>query len=238
MKQFYIFLLFIALPFFSKASAYWMEIKGSGKTGETVSVQLIYGNIDDFGVRHRQTGQELTLAGEFKFMLVDPNGTRLPLKLIPKADCWEASFTPKDEGTYTILGLNDTHPVVDRSKAGGENILPIDYLCSRYNVGLESKNLKPESALDILVSKTDKGVSVRAFKGLFPAKKGTKLRVFNPQNWEKELTLNENGAAGFTPTLNGMYIVRIDDVDPKAGTYKGVSYTSVRYRCNYCLFIE
>lgn len=238
MKSFYIFLLFIVLPFLSKASAYWMEIKGSGKTGETVSVQLIYGNIDDFGVRHRQTGQELALAGEFKFSLVDPKGNKLPLKLVPKTDCWEASFTPNDKGTYTILGLNDTHPVVNRSKVGGENILPIDYLCSRYIAGMESKDLKPQSALDILVSKTSEGVSVTAFKDLVPAKKGTKLRVFNPQNWEKELTVNENGGAMFKPTMNGMYIIRIDGVDPKSGTYKGISYTSVRYRCNYCLFIK
>lgn len=238
MKRLYIFLLFISLPFLSKASAYWMEIKGSGKIGEAVTVQLIYGNIDDAGIRHRQTGKELTLAGAFRFNLIDPLGNQLSLKMVLKADCWEAVFTPEKKGSYAILGVNDSHPVVDRSKTGGESVLPVDYLCSRYQIGGESEQLKPESVLDILVSKAAKGVSVRVFKNKEKAKKGTKLRVFNPENWEKELILDENGSAVFTPTLKGMYVIRMDDVEPKAGTYQGVSYTSIRNRCNYCLFVE
>lgn len=238
MRPYYLFVLFIILPFFSKASAYWMEINGSGKVGEAVTIQLIYGNIDESGIRHRQTGKELTLAGEFQFSLVEPSGKRTPLKMQLKADCWEATFNPQTKGTYAILGLNNSHPVVDRSKTGGENILPIDYLCSRYVAGMESAIQQPLAKLDIIVTKSEKGVLLRVFKDQQKIKQGTKLRVFNPDNWEKELVVDADGTASFFPKLPGMYVIRVDDVEEKAGIYKELAYKSIRSRCNYCLFVE
>lgn len=229
-------LLFI--PFLSYSSAYWMEVKGSGKAGEKVIVQLIYGNIDDFGIRHRQSGKELKLAGEFSFSLIDPAGKKTVLKLNQKSDCWETTFTPKDKGTYRILGLNNSHPVVDRSATGGENVLPVDYLCSQYLVGAAQGPSDPMQFLDITIFKENKSIIVQAFQNNKPAKAKSKLRVFNPENWEKELVLDEKGTAVFSPTMKGMYIVRLDWVDPKSGNYKGTAYTSIRHRCNYCLFIE
>lgn len=234
----WIILILIFAPFFSQASAYWMEITGSGKTGEKVTVKLIYGNIDDFGIRHRQTGKELLLAGEFHFNLVEPAGTKSALQFYQKKDCWEASFTPKNKGTYRILGINNTHPVIDRSASGGENVLPIDYLCSQYIVGSAQGKPVPLQFLDITTRKEGKVIKVAAFQGNLAAKSKTKLRVFNPENWEKELVLDENGTAVFSPTRKGMYIIRLDWTEPKGGTYSGLTYTSIRHRCNYCLFIE
>jgi hypothetical protein len=237
-KNTFALLFLILIPFLSHSSAYWMEVKGSGKAGEKVILQLIYGNIDDFGIRHRQTGKALQLAGEFSFSLIGPDGKKTALQLSQQSDCWETTFIPKETGTYRILGINNTHPVVDRAAIGGENVLPVDYLCSQYVVGKKPGNSNPMQFLDILVSKIDKAIKVEAFQRNKPAKAKTKLRVFNPENWEKELVLDEKGTAVFSPTMKGMYIIRLDWVDPKVGTYKGTSYTSIRYRCNYCLFIE
>jgi hypothetical protein len=163
-------LVLIFSPFFSQASAYWMEITGSGKTGEKVIVKLIYGNIDGFGIRHRR-----------------------------------------------ILGINNTHPVVDRSASGGENGLPIDYLCSQYIVGSAQGKLGLLQFLDITIRKEGKVIKVAAFHDNLAAKRKTKLRVFNPENWEKELVLDENGTAVFSATMKGMYIIRLDWTEPKGG---------------------
>ncbi|WP_131536599.1 hypothetical protein [Pedobacter nototheniae] len=238
MRTLLLLISFLIFSFTSKASAYWMEIKGSGKLNYLVTVQLIYGNIDDLGIRHRQTGRELSLTGEFKLNLIDPSGNKTDLKLTLKNDCWEAYFTPKLKGIYRILGLNDTHPVVDRSKIGGENILPIDYLRSNYQVEVENYKSTPSQFLDILIQQKGDLVIVKAYNDGKQAKKNTKLRVFNPQNWEKELTLDENGEATFSISTKGMYVIRQDFVDSKAGNYKGIPYTSIRHRCNYCLFIK
>ncbi|OKS88491.1 hypothetical protein [Mucilaginibacter polytrichastri] len=231
---FNLFLLF-CMPLTGKAAAYWMDVKGSGKLNHTVKVEVCYGNIDEYSIRHRDTGKELKLTGDFKFMLISPGGQKVPLAITQQADCWAGEFTPTEKGTYRILGINDSHPVVDRSKTGGINVRPIDYLAATYDVETITPLTIPIQFLDIVTSREGKTIHIKAFNNGKPAAKGTKLRVFNPENWEKELTVDEKGEAFFNITMPGPYIIREDWDDAVTGTYKALSYTSVRHRCNYCL---
>jgi hypothetical protein len=241
MKRLIISILFLlfCIPINSKAAAYWMEVIGSGKLSEPVRIQICYGNIDDYSIRHRDTGKELKLTGAFKINVVDDAGKSTPLTLNPQADCWEAEFTPGHEGIYQILAVNDSHPVVDRSKTGGKNVRPVDFLCSAYEVGKGGIAVtKPAQLLDIIAACKNDVVVIHAFNNDAPVAVGTKLRVFNPENWEKELTVNEKGETFFKTTMKGLYIIREDWDDQKPGTYQGVNYSSTRYRCNYCLEVR
>lgn len=233
--MFYVLLLLIVAPFIGKASGYWLDIKGNGKVGQPVQIQVCYGNIDEYSIRHRDTGAELTLTGDFKIMVIDEKGQRTQVAIKKGTDCWEGSFTPKEKGVYQILGINTLHPVLDRSKIGGNNVLPVDYLCAAYQVESIASVSKPAQPLDIIVAKKGRLINVKAFNNGIPASNTTKLRVFNPENWEKELSVNDKGEAVFAPTIKGLYVIRQDWVHEVSGTYKGVSYSSVRYRCNYCL---
>lgn len=235
---FYLILLLLSFPVISKASAYWMDVKGSGKLNQPVSIKIYYGNIEESGMRKPLAGPELILTGEFKISVVNAKGecTSLPISL--KGDCWETTFTPKEKGVYQILGVNDTHPVVDRSKTGGKNVLPIDYLCAAYHVEDTGTVSQPEQFLAIITARKDKLILVKAFNNGIKADETTKIRVFNPENWEKELSIDAHGEAVFMPTMKGLYIIREDWTDPKPGTYKGISYTSIRHRCNYFQLVQ
>lgn len=237
-QKLYLLLLLIASPFVSHASGYWLDIKGSGKLNEPVQIQVCYGVIDEFSIRHRETGSELTLAGEFKISIVDEKGNRKDVVIHSKADCWEGTFIPHEKGVYQILGINNTHPVVDRSKTGGKNVLPIDYLCTAYAVESKGAVSKPVQFLDIIALQKGKMVTLKVFNNGAPANNITKLRVFNPENWEKELLVDEHGKTFFMPTMKGLYVIRQDWVDPTPGSYKGTSYTAIRHRCNYCLLVQ
>ena len=140
-----------------------------------------------------------------------------------QGDCWEGIFTPAEKGVYQILGINDSHPVVDRSKTGGKNVLPVDYLCAAYQVGTEANVTQPVQFLDILTAKKDNLIKVKAFNNGKKAVEGTKIRVVNPENWEKKLSIDEDGEAVFLPTMKGLYILREDWTSPVTGIYKGVS---------------
>lgn len=238
LTPFYLFVWLIIFPFLSRASAYWMDVKGSGKLNEPVSIKLYYGNIDESGTRKPLAGPELMLTGEFKLFVVDAKGKRMNIPIALQGDCWEGTFTPHEKGLYRVLGINDSHPVVDRSKTGGENVLPIDYLCADYRVefpdGLES----PLQFLDIITVQKNQSIVVHAYNNQIKAVKGTKIRVFNPENWEKELLIDENGEAVFQPTMKGLYIIREDWTSSATGTYKGVSYTKIRHRCNYFKLVQ
>lgn len=216
------------------ASAYWIDVKGSNKINEPVNIELCYGSMDEYGVRHRDTGKELQLAGDFRMRIIDPKGNEQELKLTLQKDSWLAVFTPKADGQYRIIGINDKHPVVDRSASGGENILPIDYIAAIYNVGnFNVPESHPIQKLDLITISENGKLTVKAYFDGKPTKAGTKLRVFNPENWEKELILNKDSEAVFYPTMKGLYIIRQDWTEPVSGSYKNVNYTSKRHRCNY-----
>jgi hypothetical protein len=219
----------------AKASAYWMEISGSGKANDAVTIQVCYGSIDDFGVRQRDTGKELKLIGDFKFFVTSSDGQQQAIQLQQKKDCWEGSFVPKANGIYHVAGINNKHPVVDRSKSGGINEKPVDYLCTDYIVGEGIPLTKSTQQLDIITHNDGRKVIVVVYNNGQLASAGTKLRVFNPDNWEKELTVNEHGEATFVPIIKGLYIIRQDWVDKTAGSYLETNFADTRYRCNYCL---
>lgn len=218
------------------ASAYWIDVKGTNKINEPVNIELCYGSMDEYGVRHRDTGKELQLAGDFRMRIIDSKGKEQELKLVLQKDSWLATFIPKNEGQYRIIGINDKHPVVDRSASGGENILPIDYISAIYNVGNWMRvNFNPVQKLDLIMISENGKIIIKAFFDEKPSKAGTKIRVFNPENWEKELVLNKDGEAVFYPTMKGLYIIRQDWIEPVSGIYKDLKYTSKRHRCNYYL---
>ncbi len=230
--------LLLTLPLASLAHGYWFDVQGSGRVGTPVRVQVCFGEIDVYSVRHREAGPELALTGSFQVYVLDSQGQRTTLKLHPLRDCWEAIFTPKQPGTYRILGLNDMLPVVDRSATGGQNVRPIEYLCAAYVVGNSSTPLTPEQQLDIIAMPQGKLTQVRVFRAGQPVPADTKLRVFNPENWEKMLVTDTQGRAVFSPLRPGLYIIRQDWVDPTPGTYQGTAYVSVRHRCDYCLWVH
>ncbi|MBB5637214.1 hypothetical protein HDF26_004447 [Pedobacter cryoconitis] len=237
-RNIYLLLLLVSLPFISQAHGYWFDIKGSGKANQPVQIQICFGEIDEYNIRHRETGPELIQLGDFKITVIDAHGKKTSIQIHPKADCWEGTFIPKEKGVYQILGINETLPVVDRSKTGGKNVRPIDYLCAAYQVEQSGYISGPVQFLDIVTSKREKLVVVKAFNNGHPASSTTKLRVFNPENWEKSLEIDEHGEAVFMPAMKGLYIIREDFTVPVTGTYQGLPYTSIRHRCNYSLLVN
>lgn len=227
------------LPQITKASAYWMEIHGTGKLNDPVKIQVCYGRVDDLSERHRTTGKEFKEIRNFKLFIINSNGEKQDIFLKPESDCWQAVFTPTREGTYRILGVNDQQAVLIRSENPQENIRPVDFLCGAYQVGqVQNTILKPVQYLDIILQQANGVYSVMPYRNMKPSEKGTAVRIFNPENWEKNIQLNENHQAFFKTTMSGLYVIRQDWYDNTPGIFLGNAYGKIRYRNNYCLWIN
>ncbi|MGY0035224.1 hypothetical protein [Pedobacter sp. NJ-S-72] len=177
----YLLLLFVGFPLISLAHGYWFDIKGSGKVNQPVKIQICFGEIDEYSVRHRETGSDLSQLGEFKITVIDEKGKSTIVQIHPKADCWEGTFIPKEKGIYQILGINESLPVVDRSKTGGKNVRPIDYLCAAYRVEHTGYVSKPVQFLDIVTATREKLIVVKAFNNNNPGKQFYKTTCFQPR---------------------------------------------------------
>lgn len=215
-----------------------MEIHGSGKLKAPVKVQVFYGFIDDLSQRHRTTGTEFHEIKNFQFFILNIKGEKTTLELQMKEDHWEGTFTPDSEGTYRILGMNNQLPVLLRSKNPEENVRPIDFMCGAYHVGKPSEILSPAQFMDIILQEKNGIYTISPYRNGKPAEKGTAIRIFNPENWEKNISVDENHQAVFKPTLSGLYVIRQDWNDSTPGTFQGNYYGKIRYRNNYCLWIN
>lgn len=225
-------------PHLTKASAYWMEIHGTGKIKDQVKIEVCYGFIDDLSERHRSTGPEFQRIKDFIFFLYNAKGEKLKIELQLMGDHWVGTFIPNQEGTYRILGMNDQQPVLVRSQNPQENVRPIDFMCGAYQVGIPSSNNPPLPLMDIRLFEKNGIYTIFPYRDMKPAEKGTVLRIFNPENWEKNILVNENNKAFFKPTMPGLYIIRQDWQDNTPGIFLGTSYAKIRYRNNYCLWIN
>ncbi len=233
-----LFLTAFFLPQHTKASSYWMEIHGSGKIKEEVKIQVCYGFIDELSERHRTNGAEYQRIKDFNFFLFNTKGEKLTITLRPKGDHWEGTFIPDQEGTYRILGLNDQQPVLVRSQNPKENVRPIDFMCGAYHVGTPSGTPSPLQFMDISLQEKNGVYTIFPYRNMKPSEKGTMLRIFNPENWEKSIPVSENHQAIFKPTMSGLYVIRQDWQDNTPGTFQGTSYAKIRYRNNYCLWVN
>ncbi|UKB78801.1 hypothetical protein [Chryseobacterium sp. MEBOG07] len=233
-----LFLAIFLVPQLTKASAYWMEIHGSGKLKDPVKIQVCYGFINDLSERHRTTGPEFNEIKNFKFYILNIKGEKSKLELQMVGDHWEGTFTPDKEGSYRILGMNDQLPVLLRSKNPQENVRPIDFMCGDYHVGQHSNMESPTQFMDIILQEKNGVYTVSPYRNMKPVEKGTPIRIFNPENWEKNISIDENNQAVFKPTLPGLYVIRQDWQDNTPGTFQGNTYGKIRYRNNYCLWIN
>ncbi|MFB6453897.1 hypothetical protein ACE38W_01400 [Chitinophaga sp. Hz27] len=238
MRQTILLLAIIFLPIYSFAHGYWLEINGNGQPGKQVIIQIFFGEIDQYGKRLKETYDTLPAADMFRIIAVHPDGKMDTLKVSARKDGWQATFTPILKGSYRILATGVKLPVVDRSGSGGQNIRPFEYLCSSYQTGLGMTNNKPLQMLDIISQQQKDMMQVTVFKDGKPCATGAKLRIFNPDNWEKQLETDSTGSAEFYPNRKGLYIIRYDWYDKTPGTYEGVSYSAVRHRCDYCLLVQ
>jgi hypothetical protein len=228
----YLFLItaFILLHFAAFADGYWLELKGSGKAGDTVTVTIRYGGVNDDGQRYIKTGKDLDKLSGFRVQVIS-NGHTSNVSLKQLQDCWQGIYVPVTKGTYQIVAIHDQLPVVQRPDSL-QNIRPIQYLSATYNVGTAVGKLVPQQFLDILTTQKDSVVIITPYinKQLV---KNTKLRIFNPDNEDIFPLTDKDGKASFKPVKKGLYIIRLDMVDKTPGK----NYYSVRHRCDYSLVL-
>lgn len=225
MKNKIILFALLLLPFLSEAHGYWLEVKGSGKVGEPAKIQIFYGEYLNQG---RMKGKSLDKMNEIKLFVIDEAGNRIEVPTVQTETHWEGTFTPKTEGNYQVMGINETREVQDWVKHNLGIVRPMQYLRTNYTVGKGIAATKPNNYLDIIATESDNGINLNAFKNNAPADK-VKLTVISPDGWEKVKVTSERGRASFVPNAKGVYLIEAEWIDKTPGTYKDKQYESIRY---------
>jgi len=224
----------MCLPFLSMAHGYWLETQGSGKIGSPVKILMFYG---EYASGIREKGDRLNKMNELTVSVIDGDGNQSAVTMTQQETHWEGIFTPKTEGTYQVLAINDTREVQDWTKHNLGVTRPVQFLRTIYQVGKTSSPKNKLQFLDITVSKEKDKVVLTTYKDQKGLSK-TKVTVINPQTWEKSLFTNEKGESSFSPTGKGMYLVELEWIDNTPGTFKGKDYQTIRYKSETTFMLD
>lgn len=228
------------------AHSYWLEVKGSGKANETVTVMLYFGEFEK-GLRENKPYM-LNNMKTFSAWLVDASGKRQELTLRADTNCYKAVFTPSAEGVYTVCMKEDERGVQDWTKHGLGIVRPIEYVKAVYAVGATSKDklLSSASMLPIdLVYTGDANCNEKSNEKTFCWKllrdgkplANTALTLTDAAGKQEKYSTNAAGVLTISHDKGGMRLVDVDVRDTGTGEFNGKKYEQVRLKYALTVYV-
>lgn len=225
-----LFLLLLLVAFCSHAFAHmlWLETAVNGVKGRTQEVKVYYGEYTEH--HPEKIADWYSDVKEFKLWLTGPDQQKTQLTVTPAGDHFVATFTPATDGVYT---LSVSH---DAKELGGDvkyqfNASALVYVGktltgnnATFNPNDLSVYLPSGSAFQV-----GRQLSLAGFLKHKPAEK-LNIEVFSPSGWNRVITTNGTGIAGFEPLWPGRYVVEASGTYDEAGEHHGKPYKQV-WRC-------
>lgn len=224
-----IFLLVAILCSFylnSNAHTYWIQAEGTYKVNEPVLIKIYFG---EYNTGELMKGKALDKMKDIKILVRYSGLPDMPINMIQDSGYWKGSFIPAKEGSYEIIGLNDTREVQDWNKHGFGIVRPIQYLKYIYQVGKTETAQSKKAFLDINWKKSGDQYKIQVIKNGQPASR-LKFFISRPDGEDVAVETDEQGNLTYRPTITGLYIIGIEWVDKTPGNFLGKDYASIRYR--------
>lgn len=236
MQKFLLLFFALLLCHFTWAHAIWIETPPTGSKNKIQEIKVFFGEYADKDIT--AADKWFSDLKDFKIIAIAPDGSTETLSTSIANDHYKSSFTPKQEGVYTI---SLQHPVKDLYHG-----TKINYFSSAtVKVGKQAtgdeaaanKNFISLMAKDAAAATANKEVKVTA---LFEGKPATKkeVQVFAPNGWSKTLYTNESGEIVFTPLWSGKYQLEFSHTDNTAYEESGNKVTKTFNGATYMLFVK
>jgi len=236
MKKFIATLLLITLPILSASAHYlWIETNGTGTLGQAQEVRVHYGEYT-YGVIEKVEGEAFPSVSKFTLWVIAPDGTKTALKTTAKEDHYLASFTPSQDGVYTIALNNNEIDVIDYTQ---------------YDFGIFKTHYHSTAKVQVVtdgdtITVNPEGIVVKQLKNdgeeikLQVLYKGepiaeNELKVYVPDLWSKTLYTDDNGEVSFALPWDSKYIVETTTKEEIPGSYNGVDYEFIWHCATYCI---
>nr|WP_068888700.1 nickel transport complex protein, NikM subunit, transmembrane [Pedobacter panaciterrae] len=216
------------------AHALWIETSVSGKIGQKQSVKVFYG---EYVANERDNVDKwYSDVKEFSLWLIGPDQKKTQLTLTPGENHFEGTFTPDQNGAYTVVVSHEAKELGGTTKY--HFLSSADVIVGKaLPAAVQNPNALKLHVDGALAAKVNKPLQLKAFLN-DAAVKGKTVSVFSPNGWAKELTTDDNGAAEFTPLWKGRYVVEVSDMDKTPGEHHGNEYKATWKGATYSFEIN
>ena len=229
-----LFLFFVASQSF--AHYLWIETNATGKIGQTQEVKVYFGEYT-YGVIEKVNGEAFPKVKDFTLWVVDANGTKTQLKVTPTENYYVTSFTPKSEGTYTVVLNNNKIDVIDYTQYDF-GIFKTHYNSSaKIQVGKKTSETIAKNDAGITIkdlSKTDDEIKLQVLYKGKPLEKN-EVKIYMADLWSKTLSTDENGTISFKLPWKTKYILETTTKEEIPGKYNGEEYQFIWHCATYCI---
>tara|TARA_R110002012_G_scaffold56123_2_gene143619 strand:- start:4176 stop:4892 length:717 start_codon:yes stop_codon:yes gene_type:complete len=236
MKKLIATLLLITLPVLSVSAHYlWIETNGNGTLGQAQEVRVHYGEYT-YGVIEKVEGEAFPAVSKFTLWAIAPDGTKTELNTKAKEDHYLASFTPSQNGVYTIALNNNEIDVIDYTQYDFGIFKTHYHSTAKVLVGTDG-DTKTANREGILIKQLENdGEEIKLqilYKGEPIAK--NELKVYVSDLWSKTLYTDNNGEVSFALPWDTKYIVETTTKEEIPGTYNGDDYEFIWHCATYCI---
>lgn len=226
MKKSILTILFIATVSMQSFAHYlWIETSPTGVINQEQEIKVYFGEYT-YGVIEKVNGEAFPAVKDFTLWVVDENGKKTVLKVTAKEDHYITYYTPKSNGTYTILLNNNAIDVIDYTQYDFGIFKTHYHSITKFEVG-ESKtatvtqNKSGITIKNIPVSNEDVKLQV-LYKNKALAK--NEVKIYVSDLWSKTLETDADGFISFKLPWRTKYIVETTIKEEVPGTYKGEYY--------------
>lgn len=231
MKKISLFIVLFVLSIGSTfAHALWIETASTGKKGQAQEVKIFFGEYE--GNETDSVAKWFSNLKDFNLVLTAPNGTRQVLKASPEVLFYKATFTPDQDGTYTLSIVHEVKTIYEHAK--------IEYYAfAHVAVGTAPRINKtyPANALFTIqpaqaVNKVGTSVAHQVIYNKTPFA-AQKLAIIDPKRKKQESLTSTDGQFDFKPLQKGNYFLEAFKEDATPGELDGNKYEKVWHVLTY-----
>ena len=218
----------------------WVETNESGKKGKEHVVKVHFGEYTH-GVIEDPNGENFAGVKNFDLWVIAPSGKKQSIETTIEGNAFHGTFTPTENGTYTVVLNNADIDVIDYTKYDFGIFRTHYHSTAKVVVGKEVSNSVADNESGLVVvnasddlAEKDEEVSLKVlFQGQPIADQ--EVTIFISDLWSKKLTTDEQGMVTFTLPWETKYTVEATKKEEVPGTYKGEKYEFIWHCATYCL---
>jgi uncharacterized GH25 family protein len=237
-------IIFTILCLFISSSSFahymWLETVAVGERGKAHTVNVYFGEYT-YGVIEDPKGENFEGVKHFNLWAIAPSGTKIPIETSIKANAFEGSFIPTEDGTYTVVLNNDEIDVIDYSQYDFGIFKTHYHSTAKVVVGNRNFNTAADNKAGLVIVNTseetaakDATVSLQVRYKDQPIA-AQEVTIFVADLWSKKLMTDEEGRITFTLPWKTKYTFETTKKDEVPGIYREVDYEFVWHCATYCI---
>ncbi|MDO6802925.1 DUF4198 domain-containing protein [Wenyingzhuangia sp. 1_MG-2023] len=203
----------------------WIESNPNGKIGQSQEVKVFFGEYT-YGEIEETESNAFKSVEKFTLWAIDANGTKTELKTTAKDNYYLAEFTPKNNGTYTLVLDNNAIDVIDYTKYNFGIFKTHYHAVEKVQVGNKNNPTAAVNTNGITVKDVSEKENTIKLQVLFKDKALAKneVKIYVADMWTKTLTTDENGFVTFNLPWKTKYIVETTYKEEVPGQYNHKDY--------------